>query len=51
MEEELNQFQRNNVWTLVEGSLENTVIRTKWVYRNKLDEHKIIIKNKVKLVA
>ena len=51
MEEELNQFKRNNVWTLVERSLENSIIGTKWVYRNKLDEHGIVIKNEARLVA
>ena len=51
MKEELNQFQRNNVWTLVERPLENTMIGTKWVYRNKLDEHETVIKNKARLVA
>ena len=43
MKEELNQFQRNNVRTLVERSLENRVIRTKWVYRNKLDDMKLLL--------
>ena len=38
MEEELNQFKRNNVWTLVETLLDKSVIRTKWIFRNKLDE-------------
>ena len=51
MEEELNQFQRNNIWTLVERSSENTVIVTKWVYRNKLDKYGTIIRNKARLVA
>ena len=51
MEEELNQFQRNNVWTLVKRPLENTVIETKWIYRNKLDEYETIIRNKARLVA
>ena len=51
MEEELNQFQKNNVWTLVERPLKHTMIGTKWVFRNKLDEHRIIIRNKTRLVA
>ena len=29
MEEELNQFKRNNVWTLVETPLDKSVIETK----------------------
>ena len=44
MEEELNPFQKNNVWTLVKRPLENIVIETKWVYRNKLDEHGPVVK-------
>ena len=51
MEEELNQFQKNNVWTLVKRLLEQIVIGTKWVFRNKLDEHGVIIRNKARLVA
>ena len=51
MEEKLNQFQRNNVWILVERPLENSVIETKWIFRNKLDKHEIIIRNEVRLVT
>jgi hypothetical protein len=40
MHEELNNFKRNKVWTLVErpSSCRN-VIGTKWVFKNKQDEH------------
>ena len=51
MQEELNQFERNNVWKLVEKPENYPVIGTKWVFRNKLDEHGIIIRNKARLVA
>jgi hypothetical protein len=34
MQEELNNFERNQVWTLVERPKMN-VIGTKWVFRNK----------------
>ena len=51
MQEELNQFERNNVWTLVSRSKNYPVIGTKWVYRNKLDEHENISRNKARLVA
>ena len=51
MQEELNQFERNNVWKLVEKPKNYPVIGTKWVFRNKLDEHGIIIRNKARLVA
>ena len=51
MQEELNQFERNNIWTLVSKSKNHPIIGTKQVYKNKLDEDKNIIKNKARLVA
>jgi hypothetical protein len=38
MKEELNNFTRNEVWHLVPRPNQN-VIGTKWVFRNKQDEH------------
>ena len=35
MQEELNQFTRNDVWELVPRPEDNTIIGTKWVYKNK----------------
>ena len=51
MQEELNQFNKINVWTLVERPYDNNVIRTKWVFKNKLDKHGIVVRNKARLVA
>ena len=51
MQEELNQFERNNVWGLVEKPESYPVIGTKQVFRNKLDENGIVIRNKARLVA
>ena len=51
MQEELNQFKRTNVWTLVERPSDNNVIGTKWVFKNKFDEHGVVIRNKARLVA
>ena len=51
MHEELNQFERNKVWTLVERPSDHPIIGTKWVYRNKLDEQRNVIRNKATLVA
>ena len=51
MHEELNQFERNKVWTLVDRPTDHPIIGTKWVYRNKLDEQGNIIRNKARLVA
>ncbi|KAK2390489.1 putative mitochondrial protein [Trifolium repens] len=51
MQEELNQFKRNDVWDLVPPPPSHQVIGTRWVFRNKLDENGIIIRNKARLVA
>jgi hypothetical protein len=50
MQEELNNFERNQVWELVERPKTN-IIGTKWVFRNKQDEFGIVIRNKARLVA
>jgi hypothetical protein len=50
MEEELNNFKRNEVWELVPRPKKN-VIDTKWVFRNKQDEFGVITKNKARLVG
>jgi hypothetical protein len=50
MEEELNNFKRNEVWELVPRPKQN-VIGTKWVFRNKQDEFGVVTKNKARLVG
>jgi hypothetical protein len=50
MQEELNNFERNQVWTLVERPKSN-VIGTKWVFKNKQDENSVVTRNKARLVA
>ncbi|GJT83918.1 retrovirus-related pol polyprotein from transposon TNT 1-94 [Tanacetum coccineum] len=51
MQEELNQFYRNKVWTLVPLPYEKITKGSKWVFRNEKDEHGITTKNKARLVA
>ncbi|KAJ9546579.1 hypothetical protein OSB04_019122 [Centaurea solstitialis] len=51
MQEELAEFERNLVWTLVHKPSRKTIIGLKWVFRNKLDENGIVIRNKARLVA
>ncbi|XP_014492031.1 uncharacterized protein LOC106754526 [Vigna radiata var. radiata] len=51
IQEELNQYRRNNVWELTPRRPELQVIGTKWVFQNKMDDSGEIIKNKAKLVA
>jgi hypothetical protein len=50
MQEELNNFTRNKVWHLVPRPNQN-VVGTKWVFRNKQDEHGVVTRNKARLVA
>nr|GEU29244.1 retrovirus-related Pol polyprotein from transposon TNT 1-94 [Tanacetum cinerariifolium] len=45
------QFYRNKVWTLVPLPYGNIAIGSKWVFKNKKDEHGITTKNKARLVA
>jgi hypothetical protein len=50
IQEELNNFKHNEVWSLVERPKQN-VVGTKWVFRNKQDEQGVITRNKSQLVA
>jgi transposase InsO family protein len=50
MQEALNKFTRNEIWSLVERHKQN-VIGTKWAFRNKQDEHGVVTRNKARLVA
>jgi len=51
MQDELNQFKRNDVWDLVPKPEHNNIIGTKWVFRNKLNEQGEVIRNKARLVS
>ena len=51
MHEELHQFVRNDVWKLVPRPKGVNVIGTKWIFKNKSDEHGTVIRNKSRLVA
>ncbi|GJS46406.1 retrovirus-related pol polyprotein from transposon TNT 1-94 [Tanacetum coccineum] len=51
MQDELNHFAKNKVWTLVPAPYGKTIIGLKWVFKNERDETGIIIKNKARLVA
>ncbi|GKC03212.1 retrovirus-related pol polyprotein from transposon TNT 1-94, partial [Tanacetum coccineum] len=50
MQEELNQFIANDVWELVPQPRNMTIIGTKWVFRNKLDENGIVSRNKARIL-
>ena len=51
MKEELNQFEKSKCWTLVPLLKGHSIIGTKWVFINKLDEGGKVIRNKARLVA
>ncbi|KAL5567366.1 hypothetical protein UlMin_030530 [Ulmus minor] len=51
MQDELNQFVRNDVWELVPRPEHANVVGTKWIFRNKSDEQGIVVRNKARLVA
>jgi hypothetical protein len=50
MQEELNNFKRNEVWSQVPRPKQN-VVGTKWVFHNKQDKHRVVIRNKARLMA
>ena len=50
MQEELNDFKRKEVWRLVPRPKQN-VVGTKWLFHNKQDEHRVVTRNKARLVA
>ena len=51
MQEELDQFERNKVWTLVPRPTNYPIIGKKWVYRNKMHELGNVVRNKARLVV
>jgi hypothetical protein len=51
MHEELENFERNQVWTLVESPRDVNVIGTKWGFKNKQGKDDDIVRNRARLVA
>ena len=51
MHEELENFERNQVWKLVEPPPQCNPIGTKWVFKNKQDADGVVVRNKARLVA
>ncbi|GJS43015.1 retrovirus-related pol polyprotein from transposon TNT 1-94 [Tanacetum coccineum] len=49
--EELHQFDRLDVWELVDRPLCKNVINLKWLWKNKRDEENTVIRKKYHLVA
>nr|GEU92075.1 Gag-Pol polyprotein [Tanacetum cinerariifolium] len=46
VQEELHQFDRLQVWELVDKPFGKSVIRLKWLWKNKKDEDQTVIRNK-----
>lgn len=44
------QFKLNVVLDLVSRPTNKTIIGTKWLFKNKMDENSVISKNKVRIV-
>nr|GFA74508.1 retrovirus-related Pol polyprotein from transposon TNT 1-94 [Tanacetum cinerariifolium] len=51
MQEELDQFTRLKVWRLVPRPKGKTILKTKWIFKNKKDESSLVIRNKARRVA
>ncbi|GJU30554.1 retrovirus-related pol polyprotein from transposon TNT 1-94 [Tanacetum coccineum] len=51
MQEELHQFDRLQVWELVDKPFGKNVIKLKWLWKNKKDKDQTVIRNKARLIA
>nr|GEV93625.1 NIN-like protein [Tanacetum cinerariifolium] len=51
MQEELHQIDRLYVWELVDKPFGKSIIRLKWLWKNKKDKEQTVIRNKARLVA
>nr|GFA72527.1 retrovirus-related Pol polyprotein from transposon TNT 1-94 [Tanacetum cinerariifolium]GFA79164.1 retrovirus-related Pol polyprotein from transposon TNT 1-94 [Tanacetum cinerariifolium] len=51
MQEELHQFDKLQVWELVDKPFSKSIIRLKWLWKNKKDKYQTVIRNKARLVA
>jgi hypothetical protein len=51
MHEELENFERSQVWVLVPSPPYCYPIGTKWVYKNKQSEDGVVVRNKARLMA
>ena len=51
MKKESNQIVNNETWELVPRPLDQNVIGTKWVLRNKMNEQGEVVRNKERLVC
>ena len=45
MQNELNEFERNKVWRLIPTPKDAFVVGLKWVFQNKMDKERNVIRN------
>nr|XP_033516070.1 uncharacterized mitochondrial protein AtMg00820-like [Nicotiana tomentosiformis] len=51
MHKELDQFEKNKVWEIIPKPPTASIVATKWVYKNKLNESGQVVRNKARVVA
>ena len=51
MNDELDQIEKNQTWELVPITKGMNVIGTKWIFKNKFNEHGHVTRNKARLVC
>nr|GEX47783.1 hypothetical protein [Tanacetum cinerariifolium] len=51
MQDKIDQFARLKVWRLVPRLEGKTIIKTKWIFKNKKDKSSLVIRNNARLVA
>nr|GEX06891.1 retrovirus-related Pol polyprotein from transposon TNT 1-94 [Tanacetum cinerariifolium] len=51
MQKKLHQFDKLQVWELVDKPFGKSIIKVKWLQKNKKDEDQTVIRNKARLVA
>ncbi|GJV22348.1 retrovirus-related pol polyprotein from transposon TNT 1-94 [Tanacetum coccineum] len=51
IQDELNQFERLQVWELIPRPEGKNIIALKWLWKNKCDAENIVVQNKTRLVA
>ncbi|GKC11409.1 retrovirus-related pol polyprotein from transposon TNT 1-94 [Tanacetum coccineum] len=51
MQDELHQFNKIQVWELIDRPFGKTDIKLKWLWKNKKDEEQTVTRNNARLVA
>jgi len=51
MQDELEQFKHSEVWDLTPRPAESNVVGIKWIFKNKINEDGLVVRNKARLAA